>query len=471
MSGDGLFWRMLREEYRLHAELFGGRRFLGFPLFVALLSAGGIYLLWLTGTDAGAIAAGLHGIAVFVGLQVGTLGLVGRDALRDVLDDVTLLVFSARTLPLSWQRLLATFLVKDLCYYAVFFLTPLVVGFVPVALAAGHGPASIALLWATVTATFALGAGASLTLVGAATRSKLGTLAAVGVATAIVVGLGVDPVSYTPYALYDRPGLTTAVAGLVPVVVAGVLGPLLFEPAESTTVRRADRDSFTRWQARLRDQSGLVTRPLMEVSRSSGSIWKVAFSLGILFAVTALLLDRLAVATTLEPSPGIAFGTLLGLGAFTTYNWVTQFDDPAEYLRYPVSMGAVFAGKRRAYLLLSQPVGIAYLAIAARWYPVADLAVGLVVFPLVSLYVFGLTAVVAGLAPNDLLFDTARFAVYGAGLALVAVPLLVAALAHGQFPGLAIGASVGLAALGAVVGLWLAGRAGPRWHDRLRATA
>jgi len=180
------------------------------------------------------------------------------------------------------------------------------------------------------------------------------------------------------------------------------------------------------------------------------------------------LLDRIVAATGLAPSAGTAFGALLGLGTFTTYNWVTQFDDPREYLRYPAGMAAVFRAKFRAHLALAVPTGIAYLALAALWYPVGELLVGLVVFPLVAVYVAGLTAYLTGLSPNELLFDTLLFAGFGAGLALLAVPLLVAALAAGTAPVLANAAAVAIALVCALAGVALARRAGPRWERRLR---
>jgi hypothetical protein len=191
--------------------------------------------------------------------------------------------------------------------------------------------------------------------------------------------------------------------------------------------------------------------------------------MGVLFAVTALLLRQIVAATGLQPSPGIAFGTLLGLGAFTTYSWVTQFDASAEYLRYPVSMATVFAGKRRAYLLLSVPAGLVYLVLAVVWYDPLSLAVGAVVLPLVAVYVFGVTAFVAGLSPTELLFDTARFVAFGAALAALAVPLLVAALVYPVAPTATLVGSLAVAALGAVIGLALTTRAGPRWERRLRS--
>ncbi|MFB6143619.1 MAG: hypothetical protein ABEJ30_09800 [Halorientalis sp.] len=463
-----LFARMLVEEYRLHEDLFGGRRFVAFPLAVFALALGGFQLLAFTGTAFEAVVAGLHGLVLFFGLQVGTIGLVGRDALRDVLGDVTLLVFSARTLPVTWNRLLAVFLVKDLVYYAALFLAPIGLAAAPTAVATGVSPLRLGLLWLTLVGAFALGVTLSLTLAAVATRSRLAVVGTVAAVTVAVLGLRLDPVAFTPYALYRDPSLAAAARGFAPVVVLGVVGPLLFRPASGRAQRTAP-DRFTRVRDALRDRDGVATRALVEVARSSGSVWKVLFSMGVLFGVTALLLAEMTAATGLTPSPGIAFGTLLGLGAFTTYSWVTQFDSPQEYGRYPVSLAAVFAGKRRAYLLLSLPAGLLYLAVAAAWYDPRALAVGLVVLPLVAVYVFGVTAYVAGLSATELLFDTPAFLRFGVALALVAVPLLVAALVHPTAPLATTVAAVAVAALAAAVGVALTRRAGPRWERRLRA--
>jgi hypothetical protein len=466
MSGDRLtsrlFVRMVREEWRLHAELFGDR-FAAFPVVVALLSGVGVWLLTVTGASMDAVAAGLHALVFFVGLQVGTIGLVGRDALRDVLGDVTLLVFAARTLPVTWRRLLAVFLLKDLLYYSVLFLGPVAVGYAAVALLEGVAPATVLLLWVTLSGAFALGIGTSLTLAGLGTRSRsLVALVLAGVVAAILSGR-VDIVALTPLGFYQTPTPTSAVSGFLPAVVLSVLGPVLFRPVESGPARTS-ADRYTRVRDVLGD--GVATRSVLEVAGSSGSVWKVLFSMGVLFLVTAALVAEVGRVTALDPSMGIAVGTLLGLGAFTTYSWVTQFDDAAEYRRYPVSMRQVFAGKRRAYLALSVPAGLVYLAGSLVRVPAVEVAVGVVVFPLVAVYVYGITAVVAGLSPNELLFDTPRFVAFGGALGLVAVPLVVAALVHTEAPALANGVAVGVAALAALVGVALARLAGRRWEDR-----
>lgn len=457
---------MLVEEFRLHAELFGSRRFALFPVTTTLLVIVGVWLLELIGTDLNGVIAGVFVLVFVFGLQLGTIGLVGRDAMRNVLGDMTLLVFSARTLPVSRQRLLGTFLIKDLLYYLAFFLTPLVLGFLPLTLRGDLSPTATLLLWIGIAATFAFGMGFSLGLAGIASRSSAAALALVG---AVGVGILVFPATLiraTPYAIFANPTLETVAVSSAALAFVLIGGLFIFKPPTgSASPRRIEIDRYRRL---ARYGGGLSARPILEVSRSSGSVWKVAVSLGIIVGITALLLDRIAASTGMEPSAGIALGTLLGLGTLTTYNWLTQLDDPREFLRYPVTLDAVFRGKLVGFLLLSIPVGIAYLALAAIWYPPLDLAVGLLVYPPVALYVFGVTVYLTGLSPNELLFDTPLFVAYGVALAVLAVPLLVAALAAGAHPAEATLVAIAIAGVSGIVGSVLVRASGTRWHRRLR---
>jgi TM2 domain-containing membrane protein YozV len=279
------------------------------------------------------------------------------------------------------------------------------------------------------------------------------------------VAFALDPLALTPYRLFTAPSPATLGTALAPVAALAVVGVWLFKPAES----EADAGRHRRLEAVLARLApdALTRRPLLAVSRSSGSIGKVVFSMGVLFAVVALVLDRVSAATGLEPAAGVAFGALLGLGAFTTYSWVSVFDDPREYLRYPIGYEQVFAGKRRAYLLLSVGAGLGYLALATLWYPASELIVGAVVLPLVAVYVFGVAAYLTGLAPNELLFDTPLFLVFGAALAAVALPLLVAALASPAAPTLATVVAVAVSLVAGLLGVGLHRLAGPRWDERL----
>ncbi|MFP4625071.1 MAG: hypothetical protein ACLFNI_00585 [Natronomonas sp.] len=157
LSNRYLLSVLIREEWRLHSRLFGGRRFALFPAFVATIAAGAAAFFAIAGADTDVLLAGLHVVVAVLGLQVGTVGLVGRDAIEDLLGETTLLLFASRTLPVHPTRLLVGFLVKDVLYYAVLFLAPLCVGVLPHVVTGDIALLDIPLLFATVVGTFVVG--------------------------------------------------------------------------------------------------------------------------------------------------------------------------------------------------------------------------------------------------------------------------------------------------------------------------
>lgn len=465
-----LFVAMLREEWRLHRELLGGSRFGLFPLAVALLVAGAVELLAFVGTGAETVTVGLHGLALVFGIHTGSIGFVGRDALQDLLGDVTLLVFSGRTLPLSQRELLTTFVVKDVVYYAVLFLLPMAAGLLPAALLRdGVGLAAVPLLWATLTATFVLGIGITLAGVGLTGRGALGwlALAAVGVGGAAAWLSGVPVVDYTPYGVFTAPTLPHVLGALALVAGVFLLGGWLFDPASQRTTR-TEQPLFRRIRARVGDP--VAAKTLLDVHRSDGGLWKALFSAGILYAVTAVLVDLAGRITGVDPAVGVSFGTILGLTGFTTYNWLTQADGVEAYLAQPLDTGSVLYGKLRAFLLLGPAVGLVFYAVALARHGAAlpDALAGALLLVGVACYIFGVTVYLAGLSPNEFLFDTGLFLGFGAAMALPLVPVLVVAFALPPIPGTVLTGVSAFGALLAGVGLVLFHRAVPKWTKHHR---
>jgi hypothetical protein len=469
-STRSLLRLMAVEEWRLHSRLFGGGRFALFPVFVAGVAAGTAGFFALANARVALLVDGLHLVVAALGVQVGTVGLVGRDALEDLLGETTLLLFSARTLPVAPRRLLVAFVVKDVGYYAVLFLLPLTVGLVPLVLLAELSAARLPLVFLTSVGVFTLGVATSFALVGVRTRSSLAATA-IGLGTVAALVLeGGRILAYTPYGLLS--GITPgAVAGsiLLPVALAAV-GVALFRFERRTPTRTAD-DRFGTLHRALgeADGQGLLAKSLLDVARSSGGLWKIAFSQGLVFAVLAVLLAFLPDVVPVPPEPGLTIASVLALGAFTTYNWLCQFDDTAFYLRYPVELSAVFRAKLLGFCLLALPSGLAFLALGVVAFGTGTMLVGIAVFAPLCLYVFGVTAFVAGLEPTELLFDTPVFAAFTLAMMAVLIPLVVAAIAFSLAPTrLAVG-SVAYAGVAGGVGLVLYRRAGPRWERKALA--
>lgn len=463
-----LFDRMVREEWRLHTELFGGKRFASFPLFVALVAAGTATFFALGNADADTLLGGLHLVVALLGLQVGTVGLVGRDALEDLLGDTTLLLYAARTLPVSFGRLLVAFVFKDVLYYAVLFILPLAVGVAPLAYFGLVPWTTVPLVFVTAGGMFTLGVALSLFLVGVYTRSRLAALAVTAVVVAGLVLRGATVVSVTPYQLVSRVTPGAVLGSLLLPVVLTAAGIALFEFDRRTPARTA-RDRFRFLHARLGglDRQGALSKSLLDVARSSGGLWKVVFSQGLVFGVLAVLLAYLPDVVPVRPQPGLTVATILALGTFTTYNWLCQFDDEQFYLRYPVSLPAVFRAKLVGFGLLAVPVGLAYLVLGGVVFGYNTALVGLAVFPPLAMYVFGVTAYAAGLEPTELLFDTPTFALFTLAMMAVLMPLVILAIAYPLYPAWqAGGVAVAIGLLAGLVGVGLYTRAAPRWERK-----
>ncbi|MFB6218511.1 MAG: hypothetical protein ABEH77_04925, partial [Halobacteriaceae archaeon] len=279
----------------------------------------------------------------------------------------------------------------------------------------------------SLVATFALGlaltfAGIALSTRGAPGRAlALGGLGAAGVAW----WAGVDPLAATPYAVYRDPLSAAAAGSLLAVPALAAAGALAYDP----TYRRPARTAPDRFRSLSGRVGPLVAKSLLDVARSGGGLWKVVFSGGVVFVVVAFLLSAAGTVTGRPPATGVSFGALLGLTAFTTYNWLTMADDIGFYRRFPVEVAAVFDAKFRAFLVVGLPAALGYYALALALFgaPLLDALAGVVLLVGLSLYLYGVTVFLTGFSPNEFLFDTLLF---GAFTAAVAVPLLVEYRVH-----------------------------------------
>ncbi|WP_049923675.1 hypothetical protein [Halopiger djelfimassiliensis] len=467
-----VFRTLLREEWRLHTQLFGGWRFACFPLVIAGLAASAAVALLETGTTPGTIVLGLHALALGFGLYSGTAGFAGSDMLENVFGQLSMVLSTTATLPLSRRRLLGVFLLKDALFYGIAFVLPMAVAAASLPGPAATRPLAIGVLWLSLCLVFAAGMAVTVALIAVRTRGV--PTWAISIA-AVLVAAGTwttgrhGPMREPLVPMHAPPSVGVGV-GLGTVVVAAV-SLAVYDPTYGRPSRTAS-DRFARLSTALPiDDGALVAKSLLELGRSSGGVLKPFVSAGILLALVAALVGIVREITGIEPAPGIFFGGVLGLSAFTTYNWLTQFDSLESYLVYPVSIEDVFRAKRTAFVLVGAPtVAVPYLAAVVRFEAsLVDAAVGAVLLAGYGLYYYGLTVYIAGFDPNEFLFDAVRFTTFTVGVAVALVPALVAGFVVVP-PTATVAVALALAGAGfGVVGLVLSGRAGPRWADRYRA--
>lgn len=422
---------MLVEDWRLHTELFGQVKFALFPVqilfFVSLTTA----LLTFTTISDGVIIGGAFALSVLFGAQTGGVVFEGRDAMENVLGDSTFLVFSSRTLPITTNKLLAVFLMKDLVYYSLMFILPVTIGLLPfyVLSTATITALEFAAVFAGLSLMFMFGAALMVVTVSVSNYGLPGKILVGSIVVALIIAWynGVPVEQVTPYRVVNVSTVVDLVVGVGSVFTVSALGVLLYSNS-SPPKRRATFQLYS-WLTNLIPVSDrfIMAKTLVDIHRSSGSFLKVGLFAAILWAAAAGSLIAAKDTLGLEISPGLAFGSLLALTAFTSSVWVTQFDSNDEYSFHSVSTQDVFNAKFWAFAALTPLIFVVFYGGALLVFPTGavDAVIGSLVFFGLSVYVFGLSVYLAGLDPHDFMFNTQAFSMFWVTAMIGVIPVLI----------------------------------------------
>ncbi|MFB6283918.1 MAG: hypothetical protein ABEK59_08315 [Halobacteria archaeon] len=465
MMKGSLFRRMMKEEWRIHSRLFGGWGFAAFPLVIFVLSAFAYLVLGFSGYGVERIETGLLYVLVFLGLNVGSVGLVGTDALENLLGESNLLIYSARTLPVEKKEVLANFIAKDLVYYTFLYVAPVTVGLLPVRFMYGDGK-PLPVVWVAAVGCFSLGVGLSLSLSSLYNYRRSVLFGTVGLTATGLYLEGGSVLAVTPLGFFSNHTLQGFAVGLFPTAVLLFVGVRYYVPSSGSGVRRRE-DRYVdieRFVSRIDDEtSGLVAKMFVDVLGSSGGYWKILFSVGLLFLVFVFLVVKIPFVRDVVAAPGIAFAVLLAISSTSVYHWINRFDRPEDYGMLPVDSSDLLRAKLVSGLLLSLPASYLYLVLGGVLFGFDEVLSGLVILPFVSMYVFGVSIYLTGFEPNSLLLNSRLFSIYTIFIMAVAVPLLVASISYSVFPLESVVFSLAGSTIAFLAGLFLYSRSKKKW--------
>lgn len=427
-----LFIAMFKEEWRVHAELFGSVGFALFPVLVGAMACMGTVLVPIVNAalPAGDLATIVHLLFLLVGVMVGGFGLVGNEAMNRRFGQVSFVAYAARTLPLSERRIFATFVAKDTVYYLMLWILPVLAGVALASPFAGLAPATVLRLGLTLLLAVLSGMTALFLLTTVWGRSKPAfaaialVLAAAG-AVAIVAGLPVFP----PLALYRSFSWPLLAGLLVAIATALAISLLLFEPVSSGSERRhPDRFSgLARRLGRL-PYPALAAKDLLDLWRSGGGVAQILFALVLPLALCWFLISLL---DRVLPANGVLllFAVLAGVLGSTVYTWLTAFDALGPYGCLPVGVGTLIRSKLTSFFLL-QAVPAVIVLVAALATGAGLVALSAVALALgLSAWSVAVTVYLAGLSPNILVYDPKVLAAFLGGIGLPIIALIALAFA------------------------------------------
>jgi hypothetical protein len=426
-----LFRAMLKEEWRLHSTLFGSINFALFPVFIVIISCASTLLLPLVSEELpeGTVLSVTVALFVVMGMMIGGFGLMGKEVMNRRLGHVSLLSFSARTLPFTERFIFINFVMKDIVYYFVFWILPFGAGFMVGAPFIGVSLSTALLLLLSVMLSFLTGLAVIFLLSVIYIRSRwvlFGVIITgiVVLATAWAV-TGISPLLFfPPLVLFISFSPLVLTISLMVIII-----PFIFAAAFLATdyhdTERYYPDRFTTLTTYLRrlPYPALITKDFLDLQRSGSGVGQTLFSfllpLGIIWFFLSLLPSLFW-----EGERIISFALVMGIFSATMFTWITEFDSISSYGCLPIGIGQLITSKAVTYALLQFIPASLLVIVALATANGGFLPYAILVWLSLSLYCLAVTIYLMGLQPAAMLYNARVFIVY---LILTGFPALALA--------------------------------------------
>ena len=460
-SFTATFQVMFKEEYRKNVEFAKARQMVLFPLLLALVtmvSTVGLQFLvgdsaaQTTDTEANSftwqeLRFALHLPLLMFSLGMGTFAFMGRDALVRRTATKNHLLASPALQPLPNSMAHFAYFIKDLVFYVLLILTPIIVGM-------GMGKAldtffgittpleysSLPWTWFAMVVTLAQGLaisflasalwmrGRPFTIFGPIAVVLLGIIIGVGALDAEIAIMGLE--------IQTSKNLLFGLFGFGICILLGYLSSLLIiDDFDVNVVEKGDlfKPTYARLSFLGRGEIRLiVAKEFVDLFRS-GSIKKMVVSYTIPLAVLLGMAWLIDFAEAPIPINLLSYAPFLGFFGFNFYSWLTILDSPEFMNGLPVRVPQLIRAKVLVYFLITSWISLVFIILMAwrldEW---TSLPTSIVVMFANSIYIVALTAFLMGLRPNKAIFDASIMIWFWVGTVLPLLGLFLLSFTQGD---------------------------------------
>jgi hypothetical protein len=339
------------------------------------------------------------------------------------------------------------YFVKDLLFYVLLILTPIIAGMALGILLDGVAGIRTPLLWSSLLWTWlamatTLGQGLALSFLASSLWLRGRPFTVVGplliVIIGVAVGVGLLPVDLLLWGLAaqsSQSGLAI-ILGLLLSLGLGLLSSLLIlDDFDVSVVERGDllapvhaRLGFLgRGHIRL-----IVAKEFVDLFRS-GAIKKMTVS----YAIPLLVLLGMAWLVDFAEAPIpinlLSYAPFLGFFGFNFYSWLTILDSPDFMNGLPLKVPDLIRAKVVVYFLATSWISLIFIVLMAwrldEW---GSLPTSIIVMFANSVYIVALTAFLMGLRPNKAIFDASIMIWFWIGTVLPLLGLFLLSFTQGD---------------------------------------
>ncbi len=455
------FWVMFKEEKRKSLEFANRRHMMLFPLMLALVTmVTTIGLQFLVGDSAaqvsnieqktftwGELRFALHLPLLMFSLGMGTFAFMGKDAIVHRSGTKNFLLAAPALQPLPNSVAHYAYFMKDLLFYVMLILTPVMFGMALGILIDNYTSVNTPLLWSSLPWTWiamitTLAQGLAVSFLASSLWMRGRPYTIVGpvliVAIGIAVGLGKVDANYFLWGLaaQSTQNFTFVIIGLGSSVVIGLIASaLITDDFDVAVVERGDllgpiynRLGFLgKGELRL-----IVAKEFVDLFRS-GAIKKMTVSYAIPLAVLLGMAWLVDFAEAPIPINLLSYAPFLGFFGFNFYSWLTILDSPDFMNGLPLRVPQLIRAKVVVYFLATSWISLIFIvAMAWRLDEWANLPTSIVVMFANSIYIVALTAFLMGLKPNRAIFDASVMVWFWIGSVIPLLALFLLSFTQGD---------------------------------------
>ena len=455
------FRYMFREEWRENIDFAKKRQVVLFPLLLTLVTmVTTVGLQFLVGDSAAQssdmdaksftwdqLRFALHLPLLFFSLGMGTFAFRGREAISQRDGNKNHLIAAPAIQPLPNSMAHYAFFVKELVYYALLILTPIILGMALGIILGEFGAITTPLKWSPLPWTWlamftTIAQGLAISFLASSLWMRGRPYTIVGpiliVFLGIAVGIGLIDLDLGLWglAIQREQALWIVVAALIGCALVGLLSAILIlDDFEAKVIEHADlfepfyrRLNFLgRGEVRL-----LVAKEFVDLRRS-GALKKMTVSYSIPLLVLLGMAWLVDFAEAPIPINLLSYAPFLGFFGFNFYSWLTALDSPDFMNGLPLSVPQLIRAKVVVYFLATSWISLIFLVIMAwrldEW---GALPIGIIIMFANSIYIVALTAFLMGLRPNKAIFDGAIMTKFWIGTVFPLLMLFLLSFTQGD---------------------------------------
>lgn len=410
---------MIKEEWRLHTSLFGKRMFAFFPIMIGISAfIASMFLPYIqTIMTTQQMLQSAHYIFILFGVTIGSFGLAGKEILNRRFGQASLVAYSSRSLPISERTIFLNFLIKDIIYYVILWILPIILGLVLATFFIQINTISMLFICGTLVLSFLIGLSIVffLSTVYAHSYKLLIAFLIIGLIVFLFLmnyyNVGITTL-LLPYSIYYNLSINKFLLILSLIFVPSALS-LIFIKVDYPEKKRQYKNSLMdlSYKFKFSQHSYYIAKDFLDLKRSEGGLGKIIFSflfpIGLTWLFLYIFLELIPTVKAI-----MIFAVFLGIVSASIYNMLTAFDTFNPYMFLPVKVSTIIKSKIISYLIVSIFSFIILILVAISLNELEWFIPALFSFVTISVYSLSMTIYFAGLHPTILFYNSKIFAQY-----------------------------------------------------------